>query len=514
MNIAASGSERLSQNNMSIALDSFGLSAVDKRELRTRLRVSEDTARGAPASSRVRGRPPKKDGKRGGGGRLEDGLCLVDDGTTTRLPLAFALQSFTSAALPAPAPVVRTPQLSFVGETRDEQTLVVAEALDDLTRYRSTIISSYPGFGKTCVAIIIATRLNVPTVIVTNKRLLIDQWKAAIDKYVGVGHAQIVTSRTRALDERCQFHIVSAAIIARLSPAILHSERLRQLLIVDELHLIMTPVFSYNLLHISPTYALGLSATPYRLDGYDAAIRWFFGERARGVPLWRRHKVYCFSTNFRPTIKRQWNGDLDWNAVIESQSEDVDRNRLIVDRVCSLVPQRTWQVLTKRVAHVATLRDAFLERGVRCETLFGNQRSFDATACNVLVGTTPKIGVGFDWPVANALCMAADVASYFVQFLGRCMRCKEANGVVPIVIDFIDDFDPLRNHFEQRRAVYLRHGGEITFLTPKRLEDAAPSSRVPLLLASGVDGATAPPGALRRATGARTCDDADAGDDA
>jgi superfamily II DNA or RNA helicase len=444
---------------MSITVESQRLSAADKRALRERLRLCDDDVK--PARKRAY-RPYNPAGT---DSRLRDGICLADDGTTTRIPFAFALEetTFTDTLRNAPFEMATTP-LTFAGELRDEQTVVVDEALGDLEQQRSTIIASYPGFGKTCVAIIIATRLNLPTLIVTNKRVLVDQWKAAIDKYVGVGHTQVVTSATRSLGDNFQFYIVTASIIARLQPAVRYSDRIQQLLIVDELHLIMTPTLCYNLLHVSPRYIIGLSATPYRLDGYHPAIRWFFGDRERGKPLWRRHKVYCIPTGFKPTIKRQWNGDLDWSTVIESQSQNAERNRMIVDRVCALVPQRTWQVLTKRVAHVETLRDAFTARGVRCATLYGNQRTFDAVGCNVLVGTTPKIGVGFDWQAADALCMAADVASYFVQFLGRCMRCKEQDGVVPIVIDFIDDFEPLRKHFEMRRAVYLKHGGEMRYL--------------------------------------------------
>jgi hypothetical protein len=89
--------------------------------------------------------------------------------------------------------------------------------------------------------------------------------------------------------------------------------------------------------------------------------------------------------------------------------------------------------------------------------LTGSNKEFNKST-KILIGTTPKIGVGFDHSPIDALCMAADVLEYFEQFLGRCMRRQD---VEPIVIDFKDDFKPLVRHLNIRIEKYIDYGGSV-----------------------------------------------------
>jgi hypothetical protein len=115
----------------------------------------------------------------------------------------------------------------------------------------------------------------------------------------------------------------------------------------------------------------------------------------------------------------------------------------------------------KRVEHARTLQALFSKAGVDSETIVGASREFDKSA-KILIGTTPKIGVGFDHAPIDALCMAADVLEYFEQFLGRCMRRQD---VKPIVIDFEDKFNPLIKHLRSRIQKYRECGGDVNMLS-------------------------------------------------
>jgi superfamily II DNA or RNA helicase len=270
---------------------------------------------------------------------------------------------------------------------------------------------------------------------------------------------QYVKPTAIALDANASFYVVNAINICKKSEKFWSPIKF---LIVDELHQIITKVLSKSLFRIVPRYVLGLSATPYRFDEYQQAIAWFFGSTIIGKDLYVRHTVYRLMTGFKPLKVKYTTKGVDWNSVLEEQSENDDRNELIVSTIIELNKRptscgRTWMILVKRVAHAETLVEKFAKYGVACTTLLRSAVEFDKS-CKILIGTTSKIGVGFDHAAIDALCIAADVKNYFVQFLGRCMRRPDA---YPIVLDLEDDFTSLKRHFDGRVSEYKKHGGRI-----------------------------------------------------
>jgi len=58
----------------------------------------------------------------------------------------------------------------------------------------------------------------------------------------------------------------------------------------------------------------------------------------------------------------------------------------------------------------------FQNTDLMTDCLSGNKNEFDKS-CDVLIGTTQKIGVDFNR--INVLVLAADIQNYFLQILGR-----------------------------------------------------------------------------------------------
>lgn len=380
-----------------------------------------------------------------------DECCYDFDEHTLYLPFCYGFETFD---IPLPE-VVQTWSGVFNGELRPEQVSVASKASHMLSIKHSSIIACHPGFGKTITAIYLACKFGMKTLIVINKIILVNQWKEAISKFT-THKVQYLDSKTTEIDDDAQFYIINAINIQKHSRGTFDKIKF---VVVDELHQIITKVLSQSLLHLTPAYILGLSATPYRFDDYDKAIKWFFGSSVIGKNLKKDHKVYYVESQFVPEIK-YIGRKLDWNAVLQSQAENEDRNKLIVSTI-NKFPNRTWLILVKRVAHATTLVAMFKELGHTCETLLREKVTFDKTA-KILIGTTSKIGVGFDHADIDALCIAADVKNYFVQFLGRCMRREEC---VPIVIDILDKFSVLKKHFQEREKAYKTHGGVVSKLT-------------------------------------------------
>lgn len=394
------------------------------------------------------------------------------EGRSVLLPFSFA-RSF--ALQPSRTDLsLSSFNVDFTGTLRPHQQQVRDAAIRSLNETGSIVISAEPGFGKTITSIEIICTINVPTVIFVKQAMIMDQWRDAIAKYAPNKKVAKLTSN-KVVDPCVDIYLMNPIILKKPINETLFSDFEHiKLVVVDELHQIVTKVLHRAFFKFQPDYLVGLSATPYRpkMDPFDPAISWFFGSGVVGSKLFRKHTVYCIKTGFRPETRIQpHTGKLDWSSVLTSQAEDVKRNQIIIDVVCRF-PERTWLILVKRVEHARALQALFSKAGVGSETIVGASRTFDKSA-KILIGTTPKIGVGFDHAPIDALCMAADVLEYFEQFLGRCMRRQD---VEPIVIDFEDKFHPLLNHLKSRVKKYKEHGGEVNMLSLTTNEITALSS--------------------------------------
>lgn len=398
----------------------------------------------------------------------EECLCYDIDGAYMYVPFAFGFRSFKGRRQDIPIRQRRRRRRNynddddvnstFVSELRKEQTQIVNAALKTLDDDGSTIVASATGFGKTVCAIKIIDELRVRTCIVVNRCLLIGQWRDAIRKHAPTLSVQVFCAKDGAAVLSADVIIVNAVNIGKRNRRFWSSV---SFVIVDELHQIVTKKYTRNLLLFEPSYVLGLSATPYRMDDFHKVVAWIFGAKTHGRELHRSHLVEFARTDFKPVIRTMRNGQLDWNEVLNSQARDPKRNDLIVSLVCERLANRTWIILVKRVFHANELARLFTLRAVRCDVIVGSKVDFDRDA-RVLIGTTSKVGVGFDHAAIDSLCLAADVSNYFVQFLGRCMRRPEAN---PRVLDIVDDFTSLEAHFESRCDCYRKHGGELKEVT-------------------------------------------------
>lgn len=374
---------------------------------------------------------------------------LTDDKSTVKIPFGFAHTMFDE--LPH-KDQQSLDNMDFTGTLRPPQEYIANKTVSRMhSNIPSMVIACPPGFGKTITSINVACQMKVKTLIIINKLILVQQWISSINTFSNAT-VQFLKPKMK-IDPDAQFVIVNAINISKFDGGTFDDIGL---LIVDELHQIITKKLSENLLHITPRYVLGLSATPYRFDDYDKAIAWFFGKRCLKKDLLKTHQVKYITTDFVPEVKRMYNGKIDWNTVLNSQAENEPRNQLIINTVMQY-PTRTWLILVKRVSHAETLQEMFNKAGVAAETLMKKQLAFDKSV-KILIGTTSKLGVGFDHAAIDSLFIAADVKNYFVQFLGRCMRRPDC---IPLVVDILDDFSVLKKHFNERVKAYEKHGGEV-----------------------------------------------------
>ncbi len=338
----------------------------------------------------------------------------------------------------------KSSKYAFTGRLRDEQQEVRSECVAALNRTGSCLLSMYPGFGKTAIAIEIAHRVGLCALVVVNRIVLLRQWAESIEKFCPT--ATISTSHTST--EKTDFTIVNAINVEKMADTARFG-----LVIVDECHMIVTETLSRGLLAVHPKYLLGLSATPYRSDGMDALIDLHFGTFKIVKKLDRKHVVYVVETGFVPEMKIGRNGKPEWNSVVESQSLSPFRTQIIA-RIVAKFRSRKFLILCKRIEQAQMI---VAELDEPASTLFAEHQSYNKSN-RILVATVQKAGVGFDDNTIDALILASDIQEYFVQYLGRCMRTPD---VVPLVFDLVDNNAILRKHFAVRKKVYTESGGEI-----------------------------------------------------
>jgi superfamily II DNA or RNA helicase len=339
----------------------------------------------------------------------------------------------------------------FEGELRDNQKILRTQAIQLLNSTGSVIIAAYPGYGKTCTAINIATKINLPTLILIHRIVLLQQWKDAIQKFSPNSKVQILTAKTKM--EKADFYIMNACNVSKH-----YRDYYNKIgfLIVDECHLIMADKLSQCMKYILPRYLLGLSATPYRNDGLDILIDMYFGNQKLVRQMYKKHTVYKVRTGLKIENQYMANGKLDWNSILNEQATNQQRNELII-KIIKYFSERVFLVLCKRVDQANYLYQRLVEEKEDVTSLIGANQTFEKNS-RILVGSIQKTGVGFDHPRLNTLILATDVLDYFIQYLGRVFRTEDNE---PIIFDIVDFHPVLEKHFKSRCETYVEHGGVI-----------------------------------------------------
>lgn len=370
-----------------------------------------------------------------------------EDGDTIYIPFAIARSINLKAQHHTRLPTCG----SFKGILRDKQIEVRNEAIKMLNDNGFVLMSMHTGFGKTVTSLYIANQIRMRTCIIVKGLVLCRQWKESIQAFLPDVGVKICTAKDKQ-DPGTQFVIVNAINVSKLT----WTSNIG-LLIVDECHQIVSKVLSESLLCFCPKYLIGLSATPYRNDGFDSLLKLYFGDNIISREMVRYHTVYHVPTLLEPDIEYSASdGTIIWNSVLNSQASCKWRNDFIVN-LTQKFKSKTILILCKRVEQIDYLVDELQKLGENACGLFRKSSSVVAGS-RIIIGIAAKAGTGFDHKDLDMLILAADVEAYFIQYLGRVFRRED---VEPIIIDIVDNHRVLHKHFATRRTAYKKHGGTI-----------------------------------------------------
>jgi superfamily II DNA or RNA helicase len=368
--------------------------------------------------------------------------------------------------------------LHFNGKLRDYQMDLVQSALQTFTDIGGGIISLYCGGGKTTLALYLACKLNIKTLIIVHKSFLQDQWYDRIKQFTDARVGIIRQNKIDIKDKDIIIGMLQSISQKDYDPEIFKDINL---LIVDECHHIASRVFSKTLLKICPRYTLGLSATPTRQDGLTKVIKWFLGDIIVKLERKGYHgvhaKVFEYESNNKFFVeKKQWvKGKIKPNTVkmITNMYKIEERNKFIVDILNALrkKDERKIIVLSGRIEHLHKLKndlDLLINKDIeegKCEnneikTAFyiGKMKEYelkDAAEADIIFGTYGMAEEGLDIEGLNTIVLATPKKN-IIQSIGRIMRKPlEEGDMPPLIIDIIDKFSVFEKWGNNRKLYYL-----------------------------------------------------------
>ena len=378
-----------------------------------------------------------------------------------------ALQLTSGTTFPTtgtPAPM--GPTCAFVGKLRDEtgQPQAAAACEESCRKTGGGMLVLPTGFGKTTIALNVACRLGVKTLIIAHKSFLLDQWEERIKQFVPQAQIGRLQRDTVDVDNKDFVLGMLQSIASRDYPP--SAFRGIGLVIVDECHHISAPVFSQAMFKCGAKYTIGLSATPDRKDGLGVAVQWFLGH----VCVDRRHDIHAEDAVARicryhcarydqPLPMMRGGQRVNMAAIVTGLVEDKARNLLIVKELCQAQDAgRKVLVLSERRQHCIDLKDmwsvfnkdktgslylggmtsAALDEGAKADVLFAPYglatEGLDVSGLNTLIFATPR--------------------SDIVQAVGRILR----GAACPLVVDVVDSVSVCYAQHAKRRS-YLKKIG-------------------------------------------------------
>lgn len=346
-------------------------------------------------------------------------------------------------------------------------TPVQSEALRALAAHDTGVLVLPPGVGKTVVAAALVARRARSTLVIVNRRPLLDQWRAQLSIFLGIAEKDIGQIGSQ----------IDLATMQSLARNEAHVDSLSRYghVIVDECHHAAAVSFERVLARIPAKFVLGLTATPKRRDGHHPVMHMQLGpirfEASPKVLATQRpftHRYFVRPTEFSSCDPSETLSDLQTRL-----SDDARRNSFILDdTVAALREGRSPLVLCQRREHVVHLAERLRRYAPNLFVLVGGMntrerretfqrlRALEDTEQRLVVATGSYVGEGFDDARLDTLLLAAPISwkGTLAQYAGRLHRLHPDKREVWI-FDYVDEDVPvLARMFEKRRRGYKSLG--------------------------------------------------------
>jgi len=356
-----------------------------------------------------------------------------------------------------PEPARMNPNVAFVGKLRDEthQNIALSKAIEA----GHGVLSLPCGFGKTTVALAIACKLGLRTMIVVHKEFLANQWRERIQQFCPGASIGIV--QQNKIEVHTDFVI---AMLQSLSMKEYTFEQFETIgtVFVDEAHHVCAEVFSRSLFKVCPRHAFGLSATPDRKDGLTKVLHWFMGPTFFAVERENQQQVCVFPVmfdcpEFRQPPPTTRFGKLCLPELINMLTVNESRNKVLLGLITKASKGRHLLVLSDRRAHCEWLHSMFPENSGLYMGGMKEAQLTESSKKNIIFGTFSQAHEGLDIPSLDTIILATP-KSDIKQSIGRILRETVGKKNDPHIYDICDHWSILFSMFVKRKKVYQQGG--------------------------------------------------------
>lgn len=361
--------------------------------------------------------------------------------------------------------------INFIGDLYDNKKSIIEEANPILDRTGALLLNVGTGVGKTVISMYYLARLKVVTLILVHSTTVLVQWPNAASKFLDLQEGEIAILKSNISKKKSTITENTKVVVALHGSVNKIPDWFKSrvgLVIVDEFHLALNATGLKSMLTVTPQYFIGVTATLERTDGAHEKNIYFFGRDKVYRPLPSNYEIIRVNTHLvadRPQIRmRGGKSKLDYAAYQAGLMRCERRNKIIV-KLATYIKSRPLMILAERVEHVETLYNMLRAEGMEVDTLCEKKSNYNA--CDILVGTTQKIGVGFDEAnfCENFVSRSSDLILTFtikdesrlIQAVGRVSR-----GDKPRVFQIIDNDRTSLSHWEENQPIYKRFGWKVT----------------------------------------------------
>ena len=374
--------------------------------------------------------------------------------------------------------------IPFLAKLRDYQVDITTKCINHMKETKGCQLVVPCGRGKTVMAIYIAHKLGLKTLILVHKTFLQKQWFKNIKLFTGED-AGLIRQSTVETENRMFCVAIVQSIASRKYEDIFNQFGL---VICDESHHYASKCFSKVISKFTGTaYTLGLSGTFYRNDGLVRVIRWYLGEIAYKESIKPNDQVYVkvltysssntdlFSEKYIRTSGKT--KQINMVKMVNNLVKIDERNNLLIKIINELRkdPERVIMVLSnRRDTHVNILKDAVdksIEEDIKNDLLEENEcltafytgttkekdRENAEANANIIFATYQMAQEGLDIPRLNTLILATPQKDVN-QAVGRILRKILENGDIrPLVIDIADHLSLFKGQFVKREQFYTQN---------------------------------------------------------